>query len=58
MPTNDEEALQVEFPVGHVCLALFPSTTCLYRAIVVANPSKVCFHLFEAKEDGRLSDAF
>lgn len=40
MPLSNEASLLIEFPVGHVVLALFPSTTCLYRAIVVSNPSK------------------
>lgn len=30
-----------EFPVGDVILALYPETTCFYRATVVTPPSKV-----------------
>jgi hypothetical protein len=30
-----------EFPAGDIVLALYPETTCFYRATVVAPPSKV-----------------
>lgn len=30
-----------EFPAGHTVLALYPSTTCFYKAVVVQPPSKV-----------------
>ncbi|KAG0027582.1 hypothetical protein BGZ82_008915 [Podila clonocystis] len=29
-----------EFPAGHTVLALYPSTTCFYKAVVVQPPSK------------------
>ncbi|KAF9438922.1 hypothetical protein BGZ76_002921 [Entomortierella beljakovae] len=29
-----------EFPAGHTVLALYPSTTCFYKAIVIQPPSK------------------
>ncbi|ORX92261.1 hypothetical protein K493DRAFT_226154, partial [Basidiobolus meristosporus CBS 931.73] len=32
-----------EFEVDHVVLALYPNTTCFYKAIVVLPPSKVHF---------------
>lgn len=37
---DDQEAVP-EFPTGHTVLALYPSTTCFYKAIVVCPPSKV-----------------
>lgn len=41
LPDSDVAAVKLhEFPVNHVVLALFPATTCLYRAIVVGAPSK------------------
>ncbi|RKP22741.1 SGF29 tudor-like domain-containing protein [Syncephalis pseudoplumigaleata] len=30
-----------EFPIGHVVLALYPNTTCFYKASVTLPPSKV-----------------
>ncbi|KAI1291651.1 SAGA HAT/Core module component [Mortierella claussenii] len=39
MIVDDQEAVP-EFPVGHTVLALYPSTTCFYKAIVVQPPSK------------------
>lgn len=40
MIMDDQEAVP-EFPTGHTVLALYPSTTCFYKAIVVRPPSKV-----------------
>lgn len=41
LPETDIEALSKgEFNVGHPVLALFPTTTCLYRATIVSVPSK------------------
>jgi hypothetical protein len=40
MIMDDQEAVP-EFPAGHTVLALYPSTTCFYKAIVVRPPSKV-----------------
>ncbi|KAJ3093791.1 hypothetical protein HDU96_002026 [Phlyctochytrium bullatum] len=31
---------QPEFPVGHIVLALYPNSSCFYKAIVVKPPSK------------------
>ncbi|RKP05227.1 SGF29 tudor-like domain-containing protein, partial [Thamnocephalis sphaerospora] len=30
-----------EFPAGHIVLALYPNTTCFYKASVIVPPSKV-----------------
>lgn len=41
LPKDDTiAAKRTPFPVGQVVLALFPNTTCLYKAVVVASPSK------------------
>ena len=40
MIVDDQDAVP-EFPAGHTVLALYPSTTCFYKAIVVRPPSKV-----------------
>jgi hypothetical protein len=40
MIVDDQEDVP-EFPAGHTVLALYPSTTCFYKAIVVQPPSKV-----------------
>ncbi|KAG0344427.1 SAGA HAT/Core module component [Podila humilis] len=39
MIVDDQEAVP-EFPAGHTVLALYPSTTCFYKAVVVQPPSK------------------
>ncbi|KAF9175836.1 hypothetical protein BGX20_010582 [Mortierella sp. AD010] len=39
MIADDQEDIP-EFPAGHTVLALYPSTTCFYKAIVVQPPSK------------------
>ncbi|KAG0200287.1 SAGA HAT/Core module component [Mortierella sp. GBA30] len=39
MIVDDQDAAP-EFPAGHTVLALYPSTTCFYKAIVVQPPSK------------------
>ncbi|KAF9363178.1 SAGA HAT/Core module component [Mortierella sp. NVP85] len=38
IPDDQDEIL--EFPAGHTVLALYPSTTCFYKAVVVQPPSK------------------
>ncbi|KAF9130871.1 SAGA HAT/Core module component [Mortierella sp. GBA39] len=43
MIMDDQEAVP-EFPIGHTVLALYPSTTCFYKAIVVRPPSKDSGH--------------
>ncbi|KAG0275691.1 SAGA HAT/Core module component [Linnemannia exigua] len=43
MIMDDQEAVP-EFPAGHTVLALYPSTTCFYKAIVVRPPSKDTGH--------------
>ncbi|KAF9543519.1 SAGA HAT/Core module component [Mortierella hygrophila] len=43
MIMDDQEAVP-EFPTGHTVLALYPSTTCFYKAIVVRPPSKDSGH--------------
>lgn len=43
MIMDDQEAVP-EFPTGHTVLALYPSTTCFYKAIVVRPPSKDTGH--------------
>lgn len=40
MIVDDQDAVP-EFPAGHTVLALYPSTTCFYKAVVVQPPSKV-----------------
>jgi len=40
MIIDDQEAVP-EFPAGHTVLALYPSTTCFYKAVVIRPPSKV-----------------
>jgi len=40
MIMDDQDAVP-EFPAGHTVLALYPSTTCFYKAMVVQSPSKV-----------------
>lgn len=32
---------KLEFPMGHEVLALYPGTSCFYRAEVIQPPSKV-----------------
>ncbi|KAF9330117.1 hypothetical protein BG006_006905 [Podila minutissima] len=39
MIVDDQDAVP-EFPAGHTVLALYPSTTCFYKAVVVQPPSK------------------
>ncbi|GJJ76684.1 SAGA-associated factor 29 [Entomortierella parvispora] len=39
MIMDDQDSVP-EFPAGHTVLALYPSTTCFYKAIVVQPPSK------------------
>ncbi|KAG0298712.1 SAGA HAT/Core module component [Dissophora globulifera] len=39
MIADDQEDMP-EFPAGHTVLALYPSTTCFYKAVVVQPPSK------------------
>ncbi|KAI8600592.1 SGF29 tudor-like domain-containing protein [Dissophora ornata] len=39
MIADEQEDMQ-EFPAGHTVLALYPLTTCFYKAIVVQPPSK------------------
>ncbi|KAG0258307.1 SAGA HAT/Core module component [Mortierella polycephala] len=39
MIADDQDSVP-EFPAGHTVLALYPSTTCFYKAIVVQPPSK------------------
>ncbi|CAO3567174.1 unnamed protein product [Mortierella alpina] len=39
MIVDDQESVP-EFPAGHTVLALYPSTTCFYKAMVVQPPSK------------------
>ncbi|KAF9940394.1 SAGA HAT/Core module component [Mortierella alpina] len=39
MIVDDQESVS-EFPAGHTVLALYPSTTCFYKAMVVQPPSK------------------
>ncbi|KAF9400603.1 SAGA HAT/Core module component [Podila epigama] len=36
----DDQDNVPEFPAGHTVLALYPSTTCFYKAVVVQPPSK------------------
>ena len=37
-----EKTKPKEFPAGHKVLALYPSSSCFYQAIVVRPPMKVC----------------
>jgi hypothetical protein len=41
VPHRDEAKALPEYNTGHDVLALYPGTTCFYRAKVMAPPSKV-----------------
>jgi hypothetical protein len=41
VPHRDEARALPEYNTGHDVLALYPGTTCFYRAKVMASPSKV-----------------
>jgi SAGA-associated factor 29 len=46
IPDTDEAKELEELNPGLDVLALYPGTTCFYRAKVIAPPSKVSFILF------------
>lgn len=41
VPTSEEAKLLPEIPAQQDVLALYPGTTCFYKATVIAPPSKV-----------------
>jgi hypothetical protein len=41
IPIPDRNDHRPEYPTGRHVLALYPGTTCFYKAIVVVPPSKV-----------------
>lgn len=41
VPTPKEAEMAPEIPAHQEVLALYPSTTCFYRAVVISPPSKV-----------------
>ncbi|KAI8837131.1 SGF29 tudor-like domain-containing protein [Chytriomyces cf. hyalinus JEL632] len=43
---------RMEFPQGHTVLALYPGTTCFYRATVVLPPSKNTVYRVRFEDDG------
>lgn len=45
-PTGSSAHLDVypEFPVGSTVMALYPDTSCFYRAEVIATPDRVSAH--------------
>ncbi|KAI8329399.1 SGF29 tudor-like domain-containing protein [Chlamydoabsidia padenii] len=41
IPIPDRNEHRPEYPTGHLVLALYPGTTCFYKAIVMVPPTKV-----------------
>lgn len=44
IPDADEAKSHAELNPGQDILALYPGTTCFYRAKVIATPTKVCYN--------------
>ncbi|KAI0233728.1 hypothetical protein L0F63_002043, partial [Massospora cicadina] len=40
LPEEQDLSYENEFPPGHEVLALYPNTTCFYKATVITPPSK------------------